>query len=398
MRFTSRLCKFAITAFLAVFCAAAASPVGAQGPDDEGKLSAAVRELAEQIKTYMKNDAQSDTIALGAFTAAEPGANFGGGIKQMLADELKKGGISVGLNARFSCKGEFTFFSDNGPDGGKVTIEAVLREKNIKKKTLTVDIFDVSDIAALIGGTGKLSAKPEKRFESLVTTTQKPEPKIEATLVKGGGDVPASVRAAEDGQFAVEVWRLKADRLEVSTPADSDYEPVPVEELDGGLLFVGLEQENRYAVRLINNTKRLAAATVTIDGLNMFAFSQVPAYKALGKVLVPPGPNGVIIKGWFHTPDESFAFEVCDVGDAAVTKLRGAGLEVEEEVGVITVRFADAIDVAKGETPLADEPPTASVGTKKGPVVGQKYGEMNVKIGIDREVISLRYSHPLPGA
>src|SRR5690606_36190657 len=137
------------------------------------------------------------------------------------------------------------------------------------------------------------------------------------------------------------------------------YEPVPIETLDGGLLFANLELDNRYAVRLINNTDRLAAATLTIDGLNMFAFSTVAEYQRLGKVLVPPGPKGVLTKGWHHTNQQSFSFQVSDVGEAAVTELRGADLEVEEEIGVITARFAVAVDLNKGESLPPDEPQTA---------------------------------------
>jgi hypothetical protein len=197
----------------------------------------------------------------------------------------------------------------------------------------------------------------------------------------------------------VEIWRLKMDRVGKRNPTDEDYEPVPINEEDDAILFAGLEKDNIYAIRLFNNTDRLAAATVTIDGLNMFAFSEVPGYRALGKVLVPPRaerPDGVLFKGWHHTNADSYAFQVCDVGESAVAELQGDGPHIDDQVGVITVRFAAAADLSKGEILPEDEPKSASLATKKGPLVGQTYVDRDVHIGLDREVISVRYSHPLP--
>ncbi len=402
--------RFTIHAFflsvsLALAFGAGSSPAPAQEADD-GKLSAAVRQLADDISKYLLNDAGVGEVSLGSFTGAQAdlAPNFGLAIKKSLSDELKRRNITVkSLGSKFSCKGEFTYFSD----AGKVTIDAVLREGAFKRKTYSQDIFDVSDIVALMGGTGKLSTDPEKRSEDLAKAIENPQPVVEelpnespktrANLVTAqGGPVKGRALPAKDANYAMEIWRLRSDAVDNPNPTDEDYEPVPIETLDGGLLFANLELDNRYAVRLINNTDRLAAATLTIDGLNMFAFSTVAEYQRLGKVLVPPGPKGVLIKGWHHTNQQSFSFQVSDVGEAAVTELRGADLEVEEEIGVITARFAVAVDLNKGESLPPDEPQTASLGTRRGPVVGQTYSEMRVKIGLDREVISIRYSHPLP--
>ncbi len=382
---------------------------GQETEPDEGKLSAAVRQLAADLSKYLTNDAGVDEVTLGSFTGAQANLapSFGLAIKKALSDELTKQKITVKpLGAKFSCKGEFTYFSD----AGKVTIDAVVREGAFKRKTYSEDIFDVSDIVALMGGTGKISTDPEQRAQDLAKTIEEPKPVVEETSTKFASEVktpdalntpePPKVKAraiaAQNADYAMEIWRLRADSVNNPNPIEADYEPVPIEEIEGGLLFASLDIDNRYAVRLINKTDRLAAATLTIDGLNMFAFSTVPEYQRLGKVLVPPGPKGVLVKGWHNTNENSFAFQICDVGEAAVTEIGNSGLNVEEEIGVITARFAVAVDLNKGESLPPDEPQTASLGTKRGPVVGQIYTEMRVKIGLDREVISIRYSHPLP--
>jgi hypothetical protein len=334
------------------------------------------------------------TLSIGSFTAAQPelGASFGLEIKRLLTEELGKLGITSELRAKFSCKGEFFF----DPESGKVTIDAVLREGRFPRTTCSKEIFDVSDIVALMGGTGTLSPDAEKRPGDLLTSIEKPEPKVEPSQAAPDKTIPARAVAAQKAVYAMEIWRLKADRLNVTDdPTDDDYEPVPIDNQEG-LLFAALEADNIYAIRLINNTKQLAAATVTIDGLNMFTFSEVGDYRRLGKVLVPPGAAGVLIKGWHRNNESSFSFKVSDVGEAAVTELRGSGPEVEEEIGVITCRFAPAADLAKNETLPEDEPKSASLGTSKGPEFRTGYRDMSVKIGLDREVISIRYSHPLP--
>jgi hypothetical protein len=278
-----------------------------------------------------------------------------------------------------------------------VVIDAVLREGRFPRTNCSTEIFDVSDIAALMCGTGKLSTDPEKRAEDLQVSIEKPEPKVEPSPVapEKSKTIPARAAAASDAVYAVEIWRLKADRIGTTNPVEDDYELVPIEQQDG-LLIAGLELENIYAIRLINTTNQLAAATITIDGLNMFVFSQVPGYKQLGKVLVPPGPKGVLIKGWHVSNEQSFSFKVSDIGEAAVTELRGTGPEVEEEIGVITCRFAPAADLSKNERLPPDEPKSASIGTSRGPEISAEYRDVQVKIGLDREVISIRYSHTLP--
>src|SRR5262249_28340942 len=43
--------------------------------------------------------------------------------------------------------------------------------------------------------------------------------------------------------------------------------------IEEGMAFVPIKRNDRYAVRLMNDSAREVAATLTIDGLSMFAFS-----------------------------------------------------------------------------------------------------------------------------
>jgi hypothetical protein len=382
---------------IALFGIVAVGPGAAPAAASDGKLVTAAQQMANELAIYLKERAQVDEVAVESFTndQLERGSSLGQQIKLLLVEELAKLNIrqNKGRDARFSCKGTFTF----DPNTQKVLIEAILREGRFPRTNCSTEIFDVSDILKLMGGTGKLSPAPEKRADDLRDLIEKPAPIIVPSPFALEKDKNISGRAfpRSDAVYAMEIWRLKANRIGTRNPVEDDYELVSIEQKNG-LLNADLELENIYAIRLINNTEQLAAATLTIDGINMFAFSKTPGYKRLGKVLVPPGPKGVLIKGWHVTNGQSFSFKVSDVGEAAIVELRGAGPEVEENVGVIPCSFAPAADLSKNEGLPPDEPKSASIATSRGPEIGAEYREVQVKIGLDREVISIRYSRGLP--
>ncbi len=380
---------------------AAAAPVRAQ--EAQGlratRLEEAVSELADKVADYVKNTAGVNVVSVGSFTERQGGmdVSFGPAIKVMMVEKLaaKPNGVTTELRQKTSFKGEYTYFADIG----KIELSVAVVQDGLTRKTFTADVFNVSNIAAIMGATGVLSLDLNQRGKDLQASITKPEPKIVPSPLEGAAGIPARAAAAKNALYAMEIWRLKRDKVGQTNPADSDYEPLPIEVDTSQFLRVELEQKDLYAVRLINNTKNLAAATLTIDGLNMFTFSDVSDYRGLGKVLVPPGPQGVLIKGWHRTDERSDSFEVCDVGESAAVGVKNgpAGqVVVDDKVGVITALFAVALDVDSNSAAPADEPRIISVGTKLGPALNQAYRPMRVKIGENREVISIRYNHPLP--
>ncbi len=363
------------------------------------RLEEAVDELAAKVADYVKNTAGVSTVSVGAFTEGQGGfiASFGPAIKKMMIDRLA-GSHQITTQARqnVSFKGEYTYFAD----AGKVQLSVAVMQDGLPRKRFTADVYNVSDVAAMFGATGVLSVSNSKqRIKDLNTTIVQPAPQVIPAAAPAAGNSPSRALAAKNGQFAVEIWRLKSDKYALPNPSDEDYEPLPIERDTDNFLRVNLELKDRYAVRLINNTPRLAAATLTIDGLNLFAFSEIDNYRKLGKVVVPPGPKGVLIKGWHRNNNTSNAFEVCDVGESAAAQVQNGAsslVVVDDQIGVISVLFAAAVDVESNDALPSDEPQIASVGTNVGPVLSQKYRETRVKIGLDREIISIRYNHAPP--
>src|SRR5439155_23696125 len=100
------------------------------------------------------------------------------------------------------------------------------------------------------------------------------------------------VSAAADSPYAVEVW--------AAPRPGAQYAPRPAT-VDGGLAFVRLSQGEVFAVRLINKSPHDAAVTLTIDGLSLYAFSDVEDPKTgrsrYAVIFVPAGRE-VFLRGW----------------------------------------------------------------------------------------------------
>jgi hypothetical protein len=162
-------------------------------------------------------------------------------------------------------------------------------------------------------------------------------------------------------------------------------------EVKDGETFVPIRRGEVYVIRLINRSEHDAAVTVAIDGLSMFAFSEVKDAKSgapkYTHVIVDPGKQSDI-KGWHVTNEQSDSFQVTEYAKSAAAELN---LQSGSGLGTITVCFAAAWAKARP----ADEPedPTReAAATGRGPRIDQKYTEVVRKIGVLRATVSVRYT------
>jgi hypothetical protein len=148
----------------------------------------------------------------------------------------------------------------------------------------------------------------------------------------------------------------------------------------------------RYAIRLINDAPFEVAATVTIDGLSLFAFSENLEYRY---VIVPARSSGEIT-GWHRTNEEAEEFVVSEYPrSAAATR----SLAPSSELGVITACFAAAWP-ANGNPPPDEGMEGRSVrATGRGPITRTSLTEVERRTGRLRAAISVRYTKDdVPGA
>lgn len=402
-----------LVAIAAAIFAISSAPARAQ---EDGKLEAAIKNVADDVEAYLKNNGGVQEFSMGSFQAA-PGAVATTGVKNAFVKEMQGRDFKLSGRARFSCTGEIRF----NEVAKKVDVFVNIHERGTFRKTCSAPIFRISDLATLLGGTGQLATDNAQREQTFQTSFTNPQPEVEASPpleqaaaqpagqaaaqpaaqpaapagqaaapAKPPVEIPAKslVKAAKKGLFGMEILRQEPD---------GSLSPVPVDE-EGGLLFISLDIGDTYAIRVFNNTDRLAAATISIDGLNLFTFSEVPAYREVGKIIVPPGPKGAIIRGWHKSNTEQYSFQVADVGEAAVAELKDIdALEVDDTLGIITASFCFAINANDPSSRFPDdEPSTLALATAKGPVVQQTLGEMRAKYGVDREIISIRYDRLPP--
>src|SRR5262249_33433083 len=140
-------------------------------------------------------------------------------------------------------------------------------------------------------------------------------------------------------------------------------------------------------VKLINNSDFDAAVELTLDGLNMFAFSKVPPRDRYRFVVVPKHSSS-LIPGWHRTNQVSDEFVITDYSKSAVAEL----LVSPDRIGTIRAVFGAAWHPTE-ESPEDD----SAVFRLPGDAVGRrdpvefKYKEVVRRLGRVRDVISVSY-------
>jgi hypothetical protein len=182
----------------------------------------------------------------------------------------------------------------------------------------------------------------------------------------------ASVHPDEESPYGVEILVNNQPRQ----PVDR-----------AGRAYVTLQPGDLYAVRLTNGSDRDAAAVLSIDGIDVFAFSK---NQALSHVVIPAGSSSVI-GGWHNEGDEFNAFQV-----AGYPEVEAAGLLPEmSNIGTITATFAKAW--LPTDAPPLDEPQSrgsSSLATVRGPIIRQRSETVARVVGRVRASVTIRYDRP----
>jgi hypothetical protein len=168
----------------------------------------------------------------------------------------------------------------------------------------------------------------------------------------------------------------------------------PEPRLIDGLAFADVGLNDVYAVRLINDSPLDAAVSLKIDGLSVFAFSDLrynsgprrgePSYS----VIILPPKSHYDVRGWHRTNNHSDSFVVTEYAKSAA-----ASLNHHANVGTITAIFSAAWSATT--PPPADEPPRKKGlpnATGFGPRVAANFAEVQRSIGAVRASVSVRYA------
>jgi hypothetical protein len=333
-------------------------------------LSREMAEMAKSLKTLLGEKGQG-AVAVGEFRGpARLVASGGPAIAKALADELKKLGVTVNRRAALEVNGEFRDVEETTNKMLALEIKAQVVNRNGERVgTLPArGIFNVTTIASLVGATVAMpaDATPEARNEKLAQAVENPKVHLATTRIS----------ATPDSPYAIEILVKSGD----------DYRPRAATK-DDGFAFLTLGRGELYAVKLVNDSPHDAAVTLTIDGLNDFAFSENKDYTHW----IVPGKQSLTVLGWHRTNQLSDAFQVAEYAKSAAAER----LPNSASLGTITASFAAAW--LRGQ-PAPEDEASAQAGTRagdatgKGPPVKTDFREVVRDVGRLRASVSVRYN------
>lgn len=288
-----------------------------QNPADgqaAGKMNTAIGSLAQDIMKYMAADeAAGKTIVLE--TLRGPNQTVSARVAQLLRSEFEKEDYKIVTGGAYTVTGRFLTGEREGESVARFNVQ-LLNRSGAQMQVFQQEITDLRDGVNLLSPTFDASQGPAKQPEELkeVITESVEQPNVVTT-----GSI---IKATPQSPYAIEilVWD------------GTQYVPAPVD-TTGGIAQCDVKVEQEFAIRIHNNTDDFVGAQISLDGINMYAFSKNDFFKSFGRMAIFP-KQAPLIKGWHDEGDRSLSFKVTNYGNSAAAKLG-----VVEGVGTITVTF-----------------------------------------------------------
>ncbi|MEZ6096053.1 MAG: hypothetical protein R3C03_17820 [Pirellulaceae bacterium] len=372
-------------------------------------VGSAVEVIAKRTSELLKVKKQT-AIVVGQFNnETDLTITSGPRIQNELIQSLTKLGITCALRGEISISGTIEQVlgeipGENGLPSRKIAsamINYVIKEKGgqvldtsskrIDSERAETVITNPNDVFALLGGNGTVFPAGNEQRPNIDERDTQLQKSLDPDGVKDRLDISdESIISSKGSPFSVQllVARIGPNG---AAPDHSAYSPREIAFRDG-LPFLTIQPGEAYAIRLINRADFDLAAEVTIDGLDMFTFSDEHATESGTKkgqfVVLPPNKQGEIW-GWYRTQEKSDTFLI----DNYVESDRGSQIKSPASIGSITVSFHAAWE----KNPPADEPKVASdkgfgsVETTQGPPIDAPYKRVSRTIGVLRDGVTIRY-------
>jgi len=374
-----------LAAALAVCGLLAALPGVAVAQQDEeeiesAKLETAIVGLAGEFVKYLTANAIEEVV-VGPYTGP-PGTSAGPRIVKLLKEQLA-GKVEVVDSGACGISGKYRGSKTDEGRFAVVISTTICDELGAELQQLsTLVVTSEEEGLTFMGATAELpleavaaagqspdQALTEARADAVVEAVIDP-----AAAVSGG-----VVRSAPDSPYAIEIL--------IKTP--EGFQPLVAGD-DRGVAQVDVGRDQVYAIKLINDSDEPAGVALTIDGINVLAFSENPSFREVGKWVIPPKSAG-LIEGWHHVGPTFHSFLVTSYGESAAAKLGSV-----DNIGTITAVFTAAF---QGNQPPADEPQSGALdrdqsATGLGPPVEREIKTMPVTFGVVRSAVSVRYTKP----
>jgi hypothetical protein len=291
----------------------------------DDSLEQELRAMVEEHVRPLIEKRGAAALAVGGFTAATSvKGSAGPEIQMKLSSLLQAAGLTVDPDAyRYELSGNYLAYND--PDSGLYGVKLIGRlidaESGVTLGEFPRFVFGPESVPRLLGLTVSTKGSQDPQVQSVAfrQASQRPTTYLVGTQVNPSPTSP----------FAVEL--LLTDRGRRS--------PVPIQTDDNGRPFAQLPQDQVYAVRLLNHADYDAAVQLTIDGINVFHFSEqqpAPKYWVVPKKQGSQ-PGEVLVRGWDKSADRCLEFKVVDLPASAAARVK---LDVNHGIGLITATFA----------------------------------------------------------
>ena len=193
---------------------------------------------------------------------------------------------------------------------------ALFTEDNSQEDVLSYRIEDDEAVSHILGlNFCKREKGPAREQQTLLAYT-KPKANFDGAVIMAGENAP----------FGLEIL------VDNNPVAPSDEDGIPV---------VSLRRDQNYAIRVINRSPIEMAVRLSVDGFNVFNFSELrqkdgpykgaPQYELL---LVAPKDN-LIVPGWHRDNNTSVKFKITDYAETAAAKMNKT-----TDLGTITATFS----------------------------------------------------------
>jgi hypothetical protein len=334
------------------------------------------KELAELAKSVQKllRGRGEDAVSVGPFRCKrDPDVSHGPGLCRKLALELDRVGVKVRGDAGVSLEGEYEDKIDKRTK--RVYIELTCRAVDRKGGTgvlvtLKRGIFGESALVEFLAPNAAAlnpAGTSEEREASLLEQidSEKPLARLDGTKVYAPAGRP----------YAVEFLVKNGNAFEAVRP-----------KFKGAEVYVPLKRGDVFRVRLYNDAAHEGVAEMSIDGLNVFVFSEFAKAGGMMPRWLVSKKGRTEVKGWPVRSGLSHEFTLTEYAKSAVAELNRDA----SKVGVLTVSFAAAWKQA--ENPPDDEKGRdASNAVGKGAPIDTPFETRPMVFGRTRAVISVRY-------
>jgi len=337
---------------------------------------------------------------LGAFTGqADIGPSKGPGVSKILGEEVRKLGIEVRKDATFEVTMDYrvTVDKERSAVEGYDTPQILLSLTIINKRTgsrclIAASVREQSDLptdafAALVcelfgidrddPGAGETGRRFAEWYWRRIKQIRKAVEEYE--------------NRTREGKRPRTFQRKGPYRVEILVRKEHDYLKMPLED-HGAMAFVNLRRGDEYVIKLINDSKHDAAVTLTIDGLNVFTFSQYDY-----RHFIVPKNGSLLVKGWHRSNECSEAFVITRYSESKAAKELS---NPSDEVGTITAQFAAAWtsdeDEPIDEKGKAKSPSGIATGGRRS--TPSRFKEVQRYVGRTRATVNIRYTKPMIAA